>query len=91
MKSNNIEDRIGPAAAPSVLLAFPRQKHTVITSLLVQKMQMKASLQSLKSSKGGAELLMQGPKEETHVPIGCTNLSLLGKHRKSPPYSPTSS
>jgi hypothetical protein len=31
MKSNNIEDRIGPAAAPSVLLIFPRQKHTVIT------------------------------------------------------------
>lgn len=51
---------------------------------------MKASLQSLKSSKELAALSMQGPEEENRVPKGCTNLSLLGKHRKSLLWKPTS-
>jgi len=51
---------------------------------------MKASLQSLKSSKEVAALLMQGPEAEIHVPKGCTNLTLLGKHMKGLLWRPTS-
>jgi hypothetical protein len=50
---------------------------------------MKASLQSLKSSIEEAALSMQGPEVETHVPKGCTNLALLGKHMKAPLSTPT--
>jgi len=51
---------------------------------------MKASFQSLKSSKEVAALLMQGPEGETHVPKGCINLALLGKHMKGLLWRPTS-
>lgn len=51
---------------------------------------MKASLQSLKSSKEVAALLMQGRVVETHVPKGYIDLALLGRHMKEHLWTPTS-